>query len=81
MNLPEMLDSNARKNPHKDCLRFQGKLYSFLVIKELAERAAGLFHSQGLKKGGRAAIMSLNTPGMGRNSRSHYRSGQGQEPE
>jgi feruloyl-CoA synthase len=64
MNLPEMLDSNARKNPHKDCLRVQGKVYSYLGIKELAERAAGLFQSQGLKKGDRAAIMSQNTPGF-----------------
>ncbi len=64
MNLSEMLDSNARKNPHKDCLRFQGKGYSYQVIKELAEKAAGLFQSQGLKKGDRAAIMSQNTPGF-----------------
>jgi feruloyl-CoA synthase len=64
MNLSEMLDSNARKNPHKDCLRVQGKGYSYQVIKELAEKAAGLFQSQGLKKGNRAAIMSQNTPGF-----------------
>jgi feruloyl-CoA synthase len=64
MNLSEMLDSNARKNPNKDCLRVQGKGYSYQVIKELAEKAAGLFQSQGLKKGDRAAIMSQNTPGF-----------------
>ena len=64
MNLSEMLDSNARKNPHKDCLRVQGKGYPYQVIKELAEKAAGLFKSQGLKKGDRAAIMSKNTPGF-----------------
>jgi feruloyl-CoA synthase len=64
MNLSEMLDSNARKNPHRDCLRVQGKGYSYQVIKDLAEDAAGLFQSQGLKKGDRAAIMSQNTPGF-----------------
>ncbi|MGA2957904.1 MAG: hypothetical protein ABSF48_19530 [Thermodesulfobacteriota bacterium] len=39
MNLPEMLDSNARKNPHKDCLRVQGKVYSYLGIKELGRKS------------------------------------------
>lgn len=65
MNLPEMLDSNARKNPHKDCLRVQGKVFSYLVIKELAERAAGLFQSQGFTKGERAAVIALPHPEWG----------------
>ena len=40
MNLPEMLDSNARKNPRKDCLKFQGSVYSYLALQELAGKAA-----------------------------------------
>ncbi|MBW2594632.1 MAG: AMP-binding protein, partial [Deltaproteobacteria bacterium] len=64
MNLAGLIDSNARKSPDKDCLRAQGKGYSYQTVKELAEKAAGLFQGWGIKKGDKVAIMSQNTPGF-----------------
>lgn len=61
MNLVEILESNTRKTPEKDCLRANGKGYSFRAIREMAEKAAGLFQGMGLEKGDRIAIMSQNT--------------------
>ena len=61
MNLAEMLDSNARKNPNKDCLRVQGKSYSYRDIKTRAEKAAGVFQNLGVRKGDKVALMSQNT--------------------
>jgi feruloyl-CoA synthase len=57
-----MLDRNARKFPHKDCLRYGGRGLTFAGLKEQAERAAGLFQSWGVQKGDKIAIMSFNTP-------------------
>ena len=64
MNLAELIDSNARKSPDKDCLRAQGKGYSYQTVKDLAEKAAGLFQGWGINKGDKVAIMSQNTPGF-----------------
>jgi len=61
MNLVEILESNIRKNPEKDCLRANGQGYSFRTIQEQARSAAGLFQGLGLEKGDRVAIMSQNT--------------------
>jgi feruloyl-CoA synthase len=61
MNLVEILESNVRKNPDKDCLRADGKGYSFRAVKLMAEKAAGLFQGFGLEKADRVAIMSQNT--------------------
>ena len=61
MNLVEILESNVRKSPEKDCLRAGGKSYSFRMVREMAQKAAGLFQDDGLKKGYRVAIMSQNT--------------------
>ena len=61
MNLVEILESNTRKNPDKDCLRVNGQSYAFRTVKDMAGKAAGLFQSLGLKKGDRLAIMSQNT--------------------
>jgi feruloyl-CoA synthase len=61
MNLVELLESNTRRNPDKDCLRANGESYSFRTVKNMAEKAAGLFQSMGLAKGDRVAIMSQNT--------------------
>ena len=61
MNLIEILESNIRKNPDKDCLRANGEGYSFRTIKDMADKAAGLFQSMGVEKGDRIAIMSQNT--------------------
>jgi feruloyl-CoA synthase len=61
MNLVEILESNTRKNPDKDCLRANGKGYSFRTVRDLAQKAAGLFQGMGLEKGDRIAIMSQNT--------------------
>jgi len=62
MNLVELLDSVARKNSNRDCIRYMGKGYTYACILEAAEKAAGLFQQWGLKKDDKVAIMSLNTP-------------------
>lgn len=62
MNIPALFDSNARKYPDKDCLRYNGQGYSYLTVKEQSEKAAGLFQQWGLTKGDKVAIMSQNTP-------------------
>jgi len=62
MNLVELLDSTARKNPNRDCIRYMGKGYTYASILNAAEKAAGLFQQWGLKKDDKVAIMSLNTP-------------------
>ena len=40
MNLVGMLDMNARKFTDRDCLRYNGKSFSFQAVKETAERTA-----------------------------------------
>jgi len=64
LNLIDLIDMNARKNPDKDFLRGQGKGYSYRTVKEMAEKAAGLFQSWGIHKGDKVAIMSQNTVGF-----------------
>ncbi|MFH1034694.1 MAG: AMP-binding protein [Pseudomonadota bacterium] len=61
MNLVQMLDLNARKFPHKDCLRAAGHGWTFSQVRDLAGQAAGLLQSWGVAKGDRVAIMSHNT--------------------
>ena len=62
MNLCAILDRTANNFPDRDCLRYQGKGFTYQCVKEAAEKAAGLFRSWGLKKGDKIAIMGLNTP-------------------
>ncbi|MBI5589820.1 MAG: AMP-binding protein [Deltaproteobacteria bacterium] len=61
MNLVEILESNTRKNPTRDCLRADGKGYAFPAVRDMAKKAAGLFQGFGLEKGDRIAVMSQNT--------------------
>ena len=62
MNLAAMLDRAANNLPEHECLWYQGKGWTYSQVKELAEKAAGLFQSWGLRKGDKVAIMSFNTP-------------------
>ncbi len=62
MNLVGMLDMNARKHGDRDCLRYNGKSFSFRFVKETAERTAALLQSRGVAKGDKVAVMSQNTP-------------------
>jgi feruloyl-CoA synthase len=62
MNLVGMLDMNARKFGDKDCLRYNGKSFSFREVKETAERTAAFLQNRGVRKGDKNAIMSQNTP-------------------
>ena len=62
MNLAGMVDMNARKFGAKDCLRYNGKSFSFEEVKENAERAAAILQGRGIGKGDKIAIMSQNTP-------------------
>ncbi|MCD6570425.1 MAG: long-chain-fatty-acid--CoA ligase [Deltaproteobacteria bacterium] len=64
MHLSELIDMTAGKNPDKDCVRIGGKGYSYKTIKELSDKAAGLFQDQGIKRGDKVAIMSQNTLGF-----------------
>ena len=61
MNQIAVLNTNVRKHPHKDCIRVNGKGYTYLDIRGMSEKAAGLFQSMGLQKGDRVSIMSQNT--------------------
>jgi len=64
MHLSALIDMNAAKNPHKDCVRIMGQGYSYETIQTLSEKAAGLFQGLGIEKGDRVAIMPLNTLGF-----------------
>src|SRR5208283_3618609 len=61
MNLVAILESNTRKSPEKDCLRANGQGYSYLTVKNMAVKTAGLLQYMGIGKGDRIAIMSQNT--------------------
>lgn len=61
MNLVQMLDLNARKFPHKDCLRAAGHGWTFAQVRGLAQQAAAVLQSWGVGQGDRVAIMSHNT--------------------
>ncbi|HYA40471.1 MAG TPA: long-chain-fatty-acid--CoA ligase [Syntrophobacteraceae bacterium] len=62
MNLVAMLDMNARKFADKDCLRYNGKSFSYRALKETAERGAAVLQSRGVRKNDKIALMSQNTP-------------------
>lgn len=61
MDLIKLLEVNAVKYSTKDCLRVNGKGYTYQEINALSEKAAGLFQSRGIRKGDRISIMSQNT--------------------
>jgi len=61
MNLVTILESNTRKSPEKDCLRANGQGYSYLTVKNMAVKTAGLLQYMGIGNGDRIAIMSQNT--------------------
>lgn len=62
MDIVGLLDSLVRKSADRDCLRYRGQGMTFRQIRDAAEKAAGLFQAQGLRKGDKVAIMSFNTP-------------------
>jgi len=62
MKLTNLLESNARKHPSKDCLRYNGKHYTFKDVLDMSLSAAAFFQSQGIVKGDKISIMSQNTP-------------------
>lgn len=62
MDIVGLLDSTARKNPHRDCLRYRGRGITYEEVLNAAEKAAGLFQRRGLQKDGKVAVMSFNTP-------------------
>lgn len=64
MNLNDMLDRTTRNFPDRECIRYQGRGFTYAQVREAAERAAGLFQGWGLEKGDKVAIMGLNTPGF-----------------
>ena len=62
MNLTTVLESNTRKHPDKDCLRYNDKKYSYKDVLEFSLKGASLFQSLGIIKGDKISIMSQNTP-------------------
>ncbi|MFH1060383.1 MAG: AMP-binding protein [Pseudomonadota bacterium] len=62
MNLVQMLDRNARKFAHQDCLRYAGHGWTYAQVAASAAAAAGVLQSWGVAPGDRVAIMSHNTP-------------------
>ena len=62
MNLVGMLDMNARKFTDRDCLRYNGKSFSFQAVKDTSERTAAFLQNRGMRKGDKVAVMSQNTP-------------------
>lgn len=63
MNLCQMLERNARKFAHRDCLRADGHGWTYAQVSRLAGQAAGLMQSWGVAPGDRVALMSHNTVG------------------
>ncbi len=61
MNHVSLLESNVRKHPDKDCIRANGKGYTYRDIQNMSRNAAGIFQKRGIKKGDRISIMSQNT--------------------
>ena len=61
MNLVDILESNVRKHPDKDCVRTNGKGYTYCEIKRMSEKAAGSLQGLHVNKGDRVSIMSHNT--------------------
>jgi len=62
MNLVDLLERNAHKFADRDCLRQGGQGITYGQVARTAARAAGLLQSWGVARGGKVAIMSLNTP-------------------
>lgn len=62
MNITQVLDINSKKFGSQDCLRAGGRSWSYLEMREQAERVAGVLQNMGIGKGDKVAIMSQNTP-------------------
>ncbi|MGC8659532.1 MAG: class I adenylate-forming enzyme family protein [Desulfomonilaceae bacterium] len=62
MIIPQILDVNSRKFGDQDCLRAEGKSWTYLQVKTESEKVAALLQETGVVKGDKVAIMSQNTP-------------------
>ena len=62
MNIPRILDINASKSGSQDCLRADGKNWTYSQVKAQAELVAAVLQKKGIAKGHKVAIMSQNTP-------------------
>jgi len=50
MNHVALLETNVHKFPDKDCIRFNGKGYTYRDIQEMSQHAAGIFQKRGIQK-------------------------------
>lgn len=60
--LYSIITNGAKKFGQKPCLSYQGRTLSYSQVDELSSRFAASLLNLGLKKGGRVAIYSPNTP-------------------
>ncbi|WP_396453530.1 class I adenylate-forming enzyme family protein [Leucobacter aridicollis] len=64
MDLSSMLESTARKFPHKEALVAADRRYTYTDLVEHSRRAARVFHDAGLTRGAYVPVITLNTPGF-----------------
>ena len=60
--LYDLLEESARLYPEQPCIIFEDKDWSYLTVKQQAEKLAGGLNSLGLKKGDRIGLMLENDP-------------------
>ena len=64
MDLSSMLESTARKFPHKEALVAGDRRYTYTDLVEQSRRAAAVFRDAGLDRGAYVPVITLNTPGF-----------------
>ncbi|MGC8604762.1 MAG: class I adenylate-forming enzyme family protein, partial [Desulfomonilaceae bacterium] len=58
----QILDINSKKFRSQDCVRANGKSWTYTQIKEMSEKVAAILQNLGIERGDKVAIMSHNTP-------------------
>lgn len=62
MNTGGMLDFAAERFPNKEALVFNDRRITYQQLQEASNKLANFLVERGLKKGGKAALISYNTP-------------------
>lgn len=57
-----LFSQQARQKRHQTAIEFRGSKWSYGDINDLSNRMARWLHSRGVARGGRIAILSLNSP-------------------
>ncbi len=61
-NLGEMMTVQAKKWKNKPLIYFDDKIFTYIQIEKMANKAARMLKERGLKKGDRVAIIMENSP-------------------